>query len=102
MGEDIHGVLKGLAAEQGDELLQDGGADNGPAGHQAADLVQQAHDPGHFVQRAADGKFVSADMEVDCRELFFDVPQGLVMTAERLDHLIGVVKENHLRPDTGK
>jgi hypothetical protein len=24
------------------------------------------------------------------------------MAAERLDHLIGVVKENHLRPDTGK
>ncbi|GAA1759091.1 hypothetical protein GCM10009712_04700 [Pseudarthrobacter sulfonivorans] len=102
MGEDIHGVLQGLAAEQRHELLQDGGADDGAAGHKAANFMQQAHDAGHFVRGAADGKFVSADMEVDCRELFFDVPQGLVVTPERLDHLIGVVKENHLRPDTGK
>jgi hypothetical protein len=64
--------------------------------------MEQAHDAGNLVRRTADGQFVSADVEVYRRELFFDVPQGLIMTAERLDHLIGVVKEHHLRPDTGK
>jgi hypothetical protein len=41
-------------------------------------------------------------MEVDVRELFLDVPQGLVMAAKGLDHLIGVVEKNYLGPDSGK
>jgi hypothetical protein len=41
-------------------------------------------------------------VEIYGRELFLNEAQCLIMTAERLDHLIGVVKENHLRPDTRK
>jgi hypothetical protein len=36
--------------------------------------------------------------KVDGRELVLDEAEGLVMAAQRLDHLIRVVEHDHLRP----
>ena len=98
MGEHLDRVLQGLAPEHRHELLQDGGGDDGAPGDESPDLVEQAHDPRHVGGRPADGELVAADMEVDGRELVLDEAQGFVMTAEGLDHLIGVVEQDYLRP----
>ena len=37
-------------------------------------------------------------MEVDGRELGLNEAQGFVMTAKGLDHLIGAVEQDYLRP----
>ena len=60
--------------------------------------LKQAHDPRYVGGRPADGELVAADVEVDGRELDLDEPQGFVMTAEGLDHLIGAVEQDYLRP----
>ncbi len=73
-----------------------------PLSDQTAHFMEQAHDPGNIRGGAADGEFVAADMEVDGRELFLNVPQGFVVAAQGLDHLFGVVEDDHLRPDTWK
>ena len=63
-----------------------------------AHLLEEPHDPRYVGRRAADGEFVAADMEIHGRELVLDETQGFVMTAEGLDHLVGVVEQDHLRP----
>ncbi|MCY1238548.1 hypothetical protein D9M72_512900 [compost metagenome] len=64
--------------------------------------MEQPHDPGNVGGGAADGQLVAADVEVHGRKLLFDETQRLIVAAERLNHLFGVVEDDHLRPDTGK
>jgi hypothetical protein len=64
--------------------------------------MEEPHDPRYVTGGTTDGEFVATDVEINVRELFFDVPQRLVMAAERLDHLIGVVEKDYLGPDAGE
>jgi hypothetical protein len=41
-------------------------------------------------------------METYGRELLLDEAQGLIMASQGLNHLIRVVEDDHLRPDTGQ
>jgi hypothetical protein len=64
--------------------------------------MQEPHDPRDIRRRAADGELISPDMEIDGRELFLDEPQGFVMAAQRLNHLVGIVEEDYFGTDAGK
>ncbi|GAA4037576.1 hypothetical protein GCM10023063_23240 [Arthrobacter methylotrophus] len=100
MGQDFHGVLQGLAAQQGNELLKHVRGDNRPLAHQAADFFKQAHDPGDIAGRPAERELVATDMKIDAGELGFNVAQRLVMATKGLNHLIRVVEDNNFRPGT--
>ena len=100
MSKYVHRVLQRLAAQQGDELLQHHRGYDGAACHQAAHLIEQPHDAGHVGGRAVDGELIATDVEVDVGELGLDEAQGFVMASQGLHHLVGIVEQDHLRPQT--
>ena len=97
-GQHIHRVLQRLAAEQGHKLLQHRRGDHGAAGHQAAHLMEQPHDPGDIGGGPLMESSLPRTWKLTAGNCSSMNRNGLVMAAERLDHLIGVVEEDHLRP----
>lgn len=93
----VHGVLHGLGPQEGNQLLQHVRSDHCSLGHQPPDFLQEPHDPRNNSRRPGHGQLVATNVEIDVGKLILDVAQGLIMAAQRVNHLIGVVERDDFR-----